>query len=105
MDNLVAQAKAGAAPLQRYHRSAQHVLGLETYHTYDSAIPLVDIDEKYPYDDVLDWLPRSVAPLGAGYQAQMREVLAGHCIDVYENKGKRSGAYSAPVYGARPSCC
>src|SRR5205085_7280850 len=44
----------------------------------------------------------SVAPLGAEYQRQMREVLGGQCIDVYENPGKRSGAYSAPVYGARP---
>jgi oligoendopeptidase F len=102
VDNLVAQAKAGAAPLQRYHRLRRRVLGLETYHTYDSAIPLVEIDEKYPYDDVLDWLPRSVAPLGAEYQQQMRKVLDGHCIDVYENKGKRSGAYSAPVYGCPP---
>ena len=102
VDNLVAQAKAGAAPLQRYHRLRRRVLGLETYHTYDSAIPLVEIDEKYPYDDVLDWLPRSVAPLGGEYQQQMREILAGHCIDVYENKGKRSGAYSAPVYGCPP---
>ncbi len=55
-----------------------------------------------PYDDVLEWLPASVAPLGAEYQRQMREVLGGQCIDVYENPGKRSGAYSAPVYGCQP---
>ena len=51
---------------------------------------------------MLDWLPRSVAPLGADYQQKMREVLAGQCIDVYESPGKRSGAYSAPVYGCPP---
>ena len=51
---------------------------------------------------MLDWLPRSVEPLGVEYQKQMREILAGRCIDVYENKGKRSGAYSAPVYGCPP---
>jgi oligoendopeptidase F len=51
---------------------------------------------------VLDWLPESVAPLGARYQREMREILAGQSIDVYENAGKRSGAYSAPVYGCPP---
>jgi oligoendopeptidase F len=102
VENLVAQAKAGAAPLQRYHTLRKRVLGVDTYHTYDSAIPLVEVDEKYPYDDVLEWLPRSVAPLGADYQRRMREMLSGQCIDVYENQGKRSGAYSAPVYGCPP---
>ena len=51
---------------------------------------------------MLEWLPASVAPLGADYQRQMREVLNGQWIDVYENPGKRSGAYSAPVYGVQP---
>ena len=44
----------------------------------------------------------AVAPLGADYQARMREGFAGRWIDVYENEGKRSGAYSAPVYGTHP---
>lgn len=102
VENLVAQAKAGVEPLRRYHRLRRQVLGLSEYHLYDSAIPLVDFEEKYPYDAVLEWLPASVAPLGADYQARMREILAGQCIDVYENPGKRSGAYSAPVYGCPP---
>ena len=41
-------------------------------------------------------------PLGADYQRHMREAFAGRWIDVYENPGKRSGAYSAPVYGVHP---
>ena len=102
VENLIETTKAGTEPLRRYHRLRKKVLGLATYHTYDSTIPLVDVEQKYPYEQVVDWLPASVAPLGADYQRQMREVLAGQCIDVYENPGKRSGAYSAPVYGARP---
>src|SRR5206468_11440385 len=94
--------KAGTEPLRRYHRLRKRVLGLATYHTYDTTIPLVDYDRKYPYDQVLDWLPASVAPLGTAYQKQLRDVLFGDCIDVYENPGKRSGAYSAPVYGVHP---
>jgi oligoendopeptidase F len=100
--NLVAQTKAGTEPLRRYHRLRKRVLGIDSYHMYDTAIPLVAVDEHYPYDQAVEWLPESVAALGAAYQAQMREILRGQCIDVYENAGKRSGAYSAPVYGCPP---
>ena len=102
VENLIAATKAGTDPLRRYHRLRKRALGLERYHSYDTSIPLVDFDRKYPYEDVLEWLPASVAPLGAEYQRLMREVLGGQSIDVYENPGKRSGAYSAPVYGCQP---
>ena len=102
MENLIETTKAGTEPLRRYHRLRKRVLGVDTYHAYDTTIPLVEIEEKYPYEDVLEWLPASVAPLGADYQRQLREALNSGWIDVYENPGKRSGAYSAPVYGVHP---
>jgi len=102
VENLIASTKAGTEPLRRYHRLRKRVLGLERYYNYDATIPLVDFDRKYPYDDVLAWLPASVEPLGSGYQRQVREALESRWIDVYENPGKRSGAYSAPVYGVHP---
>ncbi|PWT85013.1 MAG: oligoendopeptidase F [Blastocatellia bacterium] len=102
VENLIETTKHGAEPLRRYHRLRKRVLGVATYHAYDTSIPLVDFDQKYSYDDVLDWLAAAVAPLGAEYQRQLRNVLAGDWIDVYENPGKRSGAYSAPVYGVHP---
>jgi oligoendopeptidase F len=102
VENLIETTKAGTEPLRRYHRLRKRVLGLDTYHNYDTAIPLVDFDRKYPYDDVLEWLPASVKPLGQEYERQMRRGLASEWIDVYENPGKRSGAYSAPVYGVHP---
>ena len=102
VENLIATTKEGTEPLRRYHRLRKRALALETYHSYDTVIPLVDFDRQYAYEDVLEWLPASVAALGPDYQRQMREVLGGQCIDVYENPGKRSGAYSAPVYGAQP---
>src|SRR5579872_3050349 len=102
VENLIESTKAGVEPLRRYHRLRKRVLGLDTYHTYDATIPLVEFHHTYPYDDVLDWLPASVAPLGKPYQTQLRDVLFGDWIDVYENPGKRSGAYSAPVYGVHP---
>jgi oligoendopeptidase F len=102
VENLIESTRAGSAPLRRYHALRKRVLGLDSYHTYDTAIPLVDYDRTYPYEDVLEWLPASVEPLGREYQRHMREGLSSRWIDVYENPGKRSGAYSAPVYGVHP---
>jgi oligoendopeptidase F len=102
VENLIAATKAGTEPLRRYHRLRKRALGLDSYHSYDAFVPLVDFDRKYRYEDVLEWLPASVKALGPDYQRQMREVVDGQCIDVYENPGKRSGAYSAPVYGCHP---
>jgi oligoendopeptidase F len=102
VENLIETTKAGTAPLRAYHRLRKRVLGLDTYHSYDTTIPLVEVEERYPYEMVLEWLPASVAPLGEAYQRQLREALDGGWIDVYENPGKRSGAYSAPVYGVHP---
>ena len=102
VENLIRETKAGTEPLRRYHRLRRRALGVETYHSYDTSIPMVDFDRKYPYEDVLEWLPASVKALGDDYGRRMRAVLNGQCIDVYENPGKRSGAYSAPVYGVQP---
>jgi oligoendopeptidase F len=102
VENLIAEAKAGVEPLRRYHRLRRKRLGLPTYSLYDVFVPLVEQEEKYAYDDVGEWIVESVAPLGAEYQAQVQRAFRERWIDVFENAGKRSGAYSAPVYGAHP---
>ena len=102
VENLISEAKAGVAPFRRYHALRKRVLGLTDYHVFDAFVPLNDHDEQYSYDDVQDWIVEAMAPLGAAYQARVRAAFAGRWIDVYENQGKRSGAYSAPVYGAHP---
>jgi len=102
VENLIHEAKHSVAPFRRYHQLRKRVLGLTDYYVYDAFVPLVDSDERYPYDEVLDWIIQAVAPLGPEYQARVRKAFAGRWIDVYENQGKRSGAYSAPVYGANP---
>jgi oligoendopeptidase F len=102
VENLIAEARAGVEPLRRYHRLRRARLKLETYSLYDVFVPLVEQEEKYAYDDVGEWIVESVAPLGADYQAQVRRAFRERWIDVFENAGKRSGAYSAPVYGAHP---
>ncbi|MEO5894554.1 MAG: oligoendopeptidase F [Vicinamibacterales bacterium] len=102
VENLIETTRAGVEPLRRYHRLRRQTLGVKEYHVYDFAIPLVTFDRKYEYDDVLDWIVTAVAPLGPEYQKRMREGFSGRWIDVYENEGKRSGAYSAPVHGTHP---
>jgi oligoendopeptidase F len=102
VENLVETTKAETGPLRRYHHLRKRLLGVAAYHTYDSSIPLVEFDRRYRYEEVLEWLIASVELLGEAYQEDMRRALAGGWLDVYENPGKRSGAYSAPVYGVHP---
>jgi len=101
-ENLVNIVKAGTAPVHRYYQLRKKVLGLETYHGYDGSIPVVDFDKVYDYDEITNWIVESVAPLGADYQAKMKQAFAGGWIDVFENEGKRSGAFSSSVYGVHP---
>ena len=102
VENLITVAKQSVEPLRRYHRLRRRVLGLDRYQLFDIFVPLVEHDAKYPYDSVGAWIADSVAPLGRDYQARVREAFEDRWIDVFENAGKRSGAYSAPVYGAHP---
>jgi oligoendopeptidase F len=102
VETLIATGRAGTAPLQRYERLRKKVLGLDSYHLYDGTIPLVEYDRRYAYPDVLEWIVESTAVLGADYQARVRRAFAERWIDVYENPGKHSGAYSASVYGVHP---
>ena len=102
VENLIEVAKQNVEPLRRYHRLRRRVLGLAKYQLFDIFIPLVEHDAQYPYDEVGAWIAESVAPLGHEYQTRVRSAFEGRWIDVFENAGKRSGAYSAPVYGAHP---
>ncbi len=102
VENLIETTRAGVEPLRRYHKLRRRALGVPSYHVYDFSIPIVTYDRKYRYDEVLDWIVEAVGPLGPEYQARMRQGFSGGWIDVYENEGKRSGAYSAPVYGTHP---
>jgi oligoendopeptidase F len=102
VENLIAVTKEGVEPLQRYHRLRRRVLGLAAYRPFDVFVPLVEHAARYPYDEVGAWIVDSVAPLGHTYQQNVTHAFDGRWIDVFENSGKRSGAYSAPVYGAHP---
>ncbi|MES2148306.1 MAG: oligoendopeptidase F [Pseudomonadota bacterium] len=99
---LIETARAGVAPLQRYLKLRKKMLGLERYHLYDGSLPIFKTDTVYPFEESRDLVLSSVAPLGADYVAQYRKFLGGKQIDVYENQGKRPGAYVSGIYGVGP---
>jgi len=100
--NLVNTVKANTEPLKKYNRLRQKALGLEKYYSYDGSISLIESDKTYKYEDATNYVKASVKPLGEDYQTKLNTALSGGWLDVYENPGKRSGAYSAGVYGVHP---
>ncbi len=101
--NLVRTVKSNTKPLQRYHELRAKFLGLEgDYHSYDSGFPLVAFDKNYEYDQAVELVLESVKPLGTDYVEKYKQALLGGWIDVYENAGKSSGAFSMSVYGVHP---
>jgi oligoendopeptidase F len=102
IENLISTTRSSVGPLQRYLRLRQKALGLSSMHLYDTQVPLLKRGLTYPYESAVEHTVESVAPLGESYQRALREAIDAGWIDVYENEGKRSGAYSAPVYGVHP---
>jgi oligoendopeptidase F len=102
VETLVEATRAGRAPFQRYARLRQKLLGLPSYHLYDSFMPIYQSTKRYPFEEARELALASVAPLGEEYVAKYKRFVSGGRIDVYENEGKRSGAYSAGVYGVGP---
>jgi oligoendopeptidase F len=101
-EGLISTAKTGAGPLQRYHRLRRRTLGLERYRYFDAYLPLVEVEWTLPYGEVRPLIVESVAVFGDDYQATVDRAFTDGWIDVYENEGKRSGAFSAGVYGVHP---
>jgi len=100
--NLIEVTRSGVGSVQRYHRLRKRALKLESYDLYDGAIPLIDYKKRYPFDAVQQIVSKAVAPLGEEYVALLKKAFGSGWIDVYENEGKRTGAYSMGVYGVHP---
>ncbi len=102
VETLLETTRAGTAPLRRYAQLRKRLLGLKDYHLYDSSVPIFRSAHKYPYAQAKQVVLESVSPLGAAYTAGFKKFVSGGRIDVYENEGKRSGAYQLGVYGVGP---
>jgi oligoendopeptidase F len=82
--------------MHRYVRLRKKLMGLDELHMYDVYTPLVPGLAKYiPYEQAKQAVYDAMAPLGEEYRAILKEGFENRWIDVYENEGKRSGAYSA----------
>ena len=97
--SLIETVNRNLDKLHRYVALRRKLLGLDELHMYDVYAPLVEgVRRKIPYEEARQTVLEGLAPLGEAYGAILREGFANRWIDVYENPGKRSGAYSA---GAR----
>jgi len=94
--NLIDAVHKNMDKMHRYVRLRKKMLGLEELHFYDIYTPLVgDVDREIPFDEAKQTVCASLAPLGETYQKILKEGFENRWIDVYQNEGKRSGAYSA----------
>ena len=94
--NLIEAVHKNADKMHRYIRLRKKLLGVDTLHFYDVYTPLVaDVDKKIPYSDAKKTVYDSLEPLGEAYRTILQEGFDNRWIDVYQNVGKRSGAYSA----------
>mgnify|MGYP001294777299 CR=1 FL=1 len=102
-DNLVSTVRKNTAPLFKYLDFRKEALNLDKLHFYDTYVPLVaDVNFSMTYDEAVETCVKSLAPLGEDYTKIMREGLLGGWVDRYENRGKRSGAYSSGCYDSPP---
>ncbi|WP_044893499.1 oligoendopeptidase F [Bacillus alveayuensis] len=102
-DNLIKTIHQYLPLLHRYVSLRKKALNVDELHMYDLYTPLVkDVEMKVTYEEAKDILLKGLAPLGEEYISILKEGFANRWVDVYENKGKRSGAYSSGAYGTNP---
>ncbi len=101
--SLITAVRDGFPAMHRYVSLRKRLLGLDELHFYDLYTPIVaGQDIQVGYDEAWETALEALAPLGEDYLSLLREGRENRWIDVYENQGKRSGAYSASVYGVHP---
>ncbi len=89
--------------LHRYMELRKRLLKVDELHMYDLYVPLVEnVEMKIPYEKALELVKEGLHPLGEEYQQLLQEAFSNGWIDVYENRGKRGGAYSWGAYGTHP---
>ncbi len=102
-DNLIETVKSNLTPLFKYLNFRKQFLALSDLHFYDTYVPIVsDVTFDISYEEAVDMSMQAMRPLGDVYLKVLKEGLIGGWVDRYENRGKRSGAYSAGSYDAPP---
>lgn len=102
-DNLIHSIHNNLDSMYKYMEIRKRALGVEELHMYDLYTPIVkDVDFKIPYKEGVEIIKKGLAPLGEEYMEVVEEGFNSRWIDVYENRGKRSGAYSGGSYDSKP---
>ncbi len=102
-ENLVTTVGQNLDKMHRYVRLRKKMLGVDELHMYDIYTPIIaDAARKIPFEEAKETVLKALAPLGEDYLSLLKEGFENRWIDVYENEGKRSGAYSAGAYGTHP---
>ncbi|WP_273834647.1 oligoendopeptidase F [Guptibacillus sedimenti] len=102
-DNLIKTVHNRLDLLHRYVKLRKKALGLEELHMYDMYTPLVsEVKMEVSYNEAKEYIVKGLEPLGEEYKNILEEGFSNRWVDVQENVGKRSGAYSSGTYGTRP---
>mgnify|MGYP004617365613 FL=1 len=102
-ENLVKTVNANMDKMHRYVSLRKKCLGVDELHMYDIYTPMIpDAAKKISFEEAKETVLKALAPLGEDYVNKVKEGFENRWIDVYENEGKRSGAYSAGAYGTHP---
>ena len=89
--------------MKEYMELRKEILDLDAVHMYDVYAPLVkNISKKFTYEEAKELVLKALEPLGETYINDLKNIFDSNCIDVYNNKGKRSGAYSWGAYDTLP---
>lgn len=101
--NLTSTIGANVESLHRYVALRKRILNVDQFHAYDLRAPLFpETDQVFDYEEAGRLISEAFQPLGPAYQQAVSRVLGSRWIDVYENVGKASGAYSSGTYTTPP---
>ncbi len=102
-DNLVKTVHKYLPLLHRYTKLRKELLAVDELKMYDLYTPMVkDVKFEMPYEEAKEWMLKALEPMGEEYLDVVKEGLNNRWVDVYENKGKRSGAYSSGAHLTNP---
>lgn len=102
-DNLVKTVNSRLDLLHRYVKLRKKMLGIDELHMYDLYTPLVkDVKMEFTYEEAKKVILEAFEPLGEDYVKTVEKGFESRWIDVHENVGKRSGAYSSGTFGTMP---
>ncbi|MGD9211784.1 MAG: oligoendopeptidase F [Desulfobacteraceae bacterium] len=102
-DNLITTVKENLSSLFEYLSFRKEILNLPELHFYDTYVPIVEnVDFQLPFEEAVDTCIQALQPLGEDYLRVLKKGLLEGWVDRYENRGKRSGAYSSGCYDSWP---